>query len=277
MRRVALILAAGLAGQAALAQGFDPAELAFVQRQGCVVGPEGLQEAVAEGLDPERLERSAQRAVEAGQAREAGAVVLLGPDLCRIDIPEVRSPISVRDADIRAVTSAPDAFADQGFPGCFLRPPQSMPDYLAESRGWTRDEATIAYLRFLTEHLRTGEIALYSDSILTTPPGFQVLVGAGCRSVSNLPQIRESQDWLARNFGRLVRALFETEPCDGSSPSFAATAELAQELGIRADQTNGQVLVEALFIVMGSGWVDGISAQERGQARPPLCHPARAE
>ncbi|WP_306110815.1 MULTISPECIES: hypothetical protein [Roseovarius] len=237
---------------------------------GCVVGPSEVT--ADDGLPRElrdELIAYAETALDAGQAKRQGEWIVLGPELCTIRPPEIDSAYDITAPVVARSISAVDAYAEFEEYGCFVASEEMQQD-LMEQDGLTRDAAAVVYLEVLAEGVRSGQVSFFSDDPLRTPMGFQVLTGE-CADVPRIDDIRRSQALMLEHFDTLVRDNASRVTCEANGAPI--TVEVGQTL---TDLTNGEAvnawtMMDMLMLAIGAGWVEGISATERGTPRPPIC------
>lgn len=237
---------------------------------GCVVGPAEVMadEGVAPDLRDE-LMAYAETALDAGQAERQGDWIVLGPELCTIRPPQIDRAYDITSPIVAQSISAVDAYAEFEEYGCFVSGEEMQQDLMRQD-GLTRDAAAVAYLEVLAEGVRSGRVSFFSDDPLRTPMGFQVLTGE-CADVPWIDDIRRSQALMLKHFDTLVRDNASRVTCEANSAP--VTVEVGQAL---TDLTNGEApnawtMMDMMVLAIGAGWVEGISANERGTPRPPIC------
>ncbi|KQN77601.1 hypothetical protein [Devosia sp. Leaf64] len=250
---------------AALAEDLDD----FLVGQGCAIGPETTDLAVAAGFSADALSAVVTEAEDDPETFRTGDWIVLPPTLCVIAPPAVKSQIRIDDPEVVAVTSGIDDYAKFGERGCFLDGP-GLPSTVQQTRGWDAETTNTEYMRFLAENLRAGTIAFFKDDPLSTPVGIQVLTGE-CADVPNISEIRANQALRDRYFDDLIRENATKVGCEEDGGPGIAFMELAAER-TKGKNTNAWLFAEVRFIAMGAGWYAGMSATERGTPRPPLCN-----
>lgn len=268
-RRLSLgALALSLTAGAALGQDVSVEE--SIAAYGCVVGPR--QNIGPEPPSPElhsTLQSYANAALDAGQAERQGDWIVLGPDICTILPPEIESTHDITSPVVARSISAIDAYAEFEEYGCFVSSEEMQQD-LMQQDGLTRDAAAVAYFGVLAEGVRSGRASFFSDDPLRTPMGFQVLTG-DCADVPDIEKIRRSQALMLEHFDTLVRDNAGRVACEVNRAP--VTVEVAQTLAEITDgeAVNAWTMMDMMLLAIGAGWVDGVSATERGTPRPPIC------
>ncbi|MEO3999486.1 hypothetical protein [Mesorhizobium sp. CAU 1732] len=253
---------------AATAHADDTQIIDFFAGEGCAIGPTTRALAIEAGFEEEAIEALAQTARADPESVETGDWVVLSAASCKIRPPRVKSELRLDDPEIKSRISAIDLHADEGEPGCFLNA-DTLYEELMVTRGWLPDKALREHLRLLSENLVTGELAFYTDDSLSTPVGFQLTSGE-CADVPNMAEIRRSHQVLIENFDRLIRADMENAVCEtDGSPSWQALQLFPELTG--GESSNAWMAMEMRFILMGSGWIEGITMTNKGMPRPPLC------
>ena len=233
--------------------------------EGCAIGPQTEQRVSAAGLDVAALDAMVAEAEKDAQTVRTGEWIVLPPSLCKIRPPVVRSEIRLNDPEVVALTTAIDAYADLGDHGCFLDG-DAIRERVQATRGWDADKATIAYLRFIAENLRSGDLAFYRTSPLQTPPGFQILTG-DCADVPEIEAIRQSQALRDRAFDALIREDAPKVDCTKDrGPSYEFMASTHER-----KIPNAWAFFEVQMMTIGAGWYEGTNATQMGSPRPPLC------
>lgn len=240
----------------------------FFAGEGCALGPTTRALAVEAGFEKAAIEALMQTARADPESVETGDWIVLSSASCKIRPPQVKSELRLDDPEIKSRISAIDLYADQGEPGCFLNA-DTLYEELMVTRGWLPDKALREHLRLLSENLVTGDLAFYKDDILSTPAGLQVTSG-DCADVPNMEEIRRSHHVLIDNFDLLIRADMENAVCETEgSPSWQALQLFPELTG--GESSNAWMAMEMRFILMGSGWIEGITMTDKGTPRPPLC------
>lgn len=252
------------------AQADDASVRAYLSENGCVVGP---QARMAQDMPtPEfhaTLTTYAEAALARGEAERHGDWIVLGPELCTIQPPKIDTRYDIASPVVQRGIGAVDAHAEFEEYGCFIVG-EDMQQALMQQDGLTRDAAAVAYYRILAEGVRSGRVSFFSDDPLRTPVGFQVLTGA-CAAVPRIDAIRRSQALMLEHFDTLVRDNASRVTCEAIVAP--VTVEVGQTL---ADITNGEAvnawtMMDMMMLAIGTGWVEGINATERGTPRPPIC------
>lgn len=269
-RRIAAIMASVII-PAAPAFADDHAELVdFFAGQGCAIGPSTRAAAMEAGFGAEQIDALAQEESARDGAVSGGGWLVMAPEACTIRMPDIGGAVQLTDPEVAARISAPDAYLDEDSPGCFLDGP--LVEALQASRGWDADTANLEYIRLLSRSLISGDLVFYSESILATPMGFQLTTGA-CADVPLMPKIRRSHEFLTRNFDPIMRGLMANNLCDEGIGGFLPhDVNELPGLAEGTATTNAWTPLEAMFVTLGAGWHEGMSATEKGQPRPPLCH-----
>ncbi|MBK1623973.1 hypothetical protein [Afifella marina] len=240
----------------------------FFVEQGCAIGPLTRAVARSAGFSNADIDALVAEADDTAETIRTGDWIVLPTSLCRISPPDVRSEIRLDDPEVQAVTTSIDAYAEYDEIGCFLSG-QEITERVQETRGWGQEKAFREYLRFLAENLRSHDITFYSDDMLKTPPGFQVLTG-DCADVPNIEDIRRSQVLRDQEFDTLVRADSREVVClRDDAPSYRFM-ELAEKL-TGGENSNVFMSFEVKLMALGGGWFVGTSATQKGAPRPPLC------
>lgn len=269
IRLVVAAAFAGLAGQGAVASGLTEAEVAFLQAEGCAIGAPVLERAGRAGVDPEALTEAGQAGLQSGKADQMGDWLVLGPELCRI-VPQPRETELSFESPELALSAAMTGSDDP----CVLPFAPDLVPVLGQTRGWSEDRAFRAYVTFLASGIAAGEVTFYSEDLLATPMGPRRITGSECSSHPDGPAMVRSNAWLMENTDPILRAAMESLPCgEGVTPmNIPHPAQAA--LGIGEEVENAWVLMDLLFVALGSGWLEGYGVTAKGMARPPLCNPA---
>jgi hypothetical protein len=271
--RRAFCLIGGLVAGPAVAD--ETALLDFIGGHGCTIGKESRAAAVAAGFEAGQIDRLISGAFVDGTAHQQRAYVVLGEEICTIRLPDIQSDYTVASPEVVAITSAIDAFAADGQPGCYLVIPSETFDMIA---GGEVGAGFHDFIVFVGAGIISGDLRFFSLDPLATPVGFQVTTGA-CAVVPNIDDIRESHPYVANGFGRYIRLLGADTLCDGgaqgnSAPRFAAQVQL-EEPHVEPDSArdiNAWLFFEYELIAMAAGWHEGMTGTEKGTPRPPLCH-----
>ncbi|MEZ5797455.1 MAG: hypothetical protein R3D63_08345 [Paracoccaceae bacterium] len=267
-------LAAALLALAATPACADPL-VDFLAGQGCTIGPESRAAALAAGFDAAAIDALIAETLADGRASQQRDYVLLDAATCTIRLPDIASPYTVNSPEIRAITSAIDAFAAEGEPGCFL---QDATQAFDRMKGGARGAGFDSYMAFLGAGLVAGDLAFYKPSPLQTPVSLQVISG-DCAQVPNIEAIRRSHAFIAQGFGDYIRlkgaeTLCGEEDWSQGAMDFAVTVQGADPAADPATQPeiNAWLWFEYDLIAMAAGWRLGMTGTEKGIARPPLCH-----
>ncbi|MGB0902335.1 hypothetical protein [Halocynthiibacter sp.] len=239
----------------------------FLGPHGCAIGPS--TEAAALGAGYSQAGIDDLKIVPEGIV--SGQWVFLPEPICQIELPQVVSEISMDDPEVLAATSAPDAYAQYGDPGCFLDG-EKLRNFLILGRGWDREQMFREYVRFLAAGLMSGELRFYSDAPLRTPPGFQMLSGA-CAEVTGTDAMAENHNLLTDLFVPFLQAAGKSEEaanCAEGDVFGTQSWEVIEQLSAGRN-TNAHLAFEMQLITIGAGWYDGMSSAARGTPRPPLC------
>src|SRR5690606_19466882 len=104
---------------------------------------------------------------------------------------------------------------------------------------------------------------------LSTPPGLLLTEGE-CANVPAIDKILRSHRTLIDNSDAFIRADMENVICrTDHAPSWKARKIYQKIAG--GETSNAWMDTEVRFIAMGAGWIEGISMDDRGTPRPPLC------
>lgn len=241
----------------------------FFAGQGCAIGPASRAAAMAAGFSADQIDALA--AEEAGRdgAVSTGGWLVMAPTACRMRPPEIGGTVQLGDPEVVAMISAPDAYADQDSPGCFVD--AGMMGRLQHTRGMDADTAFEEYIRLIGRSIISGEMTFYSDSMLVTPFGFQSMTGI-CAQVPAAADIRRDHDFLIQNFDPLVRAIMTTNSCDDFMGWVNSDGSPVPDTAPGTATSNAWMWYEVLTIAIAAGWFEGISSTEKGMPRPPLCH-----
>ncbi|WP_417278344.1 hypothetical protein [Celeribacter sp.] len=233
----------------------------FLETHGCTYGPKLDAEVRAAGLTPEGLASHARTAVQAGTAEHNGDWVVFDASVCTIKLPEITSTYEITD-DVLAshITSVSDPAYEAG---CYLTDWQQA----FEATGHDADAAFAEGVGFLASEITAGRMSFYSDSPLRTPFGFQTVVPEGCDQGARAEAIKASSGDLAELFDTYVRMSYAANTCgDGQSGDMA----FAKTVKDRTD--NAWMFMDAMMLTLAAGWHEGMTAQDKGMPRPPLCH-----
>jgi hypothetical protein len=268
------ILCLALAGVAHPATA-NPLLVDVLGGHGCVIGPASRAAAIAAGFDQEEIDEFAEAVLRLNGELDRGDYIVLKQWQCEIRLPdEISSRYTVRSPEIVAITSAIDAFADDGWPGCFLHDPATAFDKL---NGGGRGSGFQEFFSFVASAIIAGDLRYYSDSSTRAPPSFQVVTGE-CAKVPDIEAIRQSHAAVRDGFGTYIRSLGAATPCEGEALFNIETYLSAYVQGVdpaitAEDQPryNAGIWMEYMMITLAAGWRDGMSATEIGTLRPPLC------
>jgi hypothetical protein len=271
-------LACLLAGPAAAE---EASLLDFMGGQGCTFGTDSRVAAGEAGFDAAAIDALIATTLANGTARLQRAYVVLEETICTIRLPYIQSPYSVASPEIVAITSAINAYAADGEPGCFLGEPHLAFDAM---KGGSPRAGFAEYIAFIGAGIIAGDLRFYSPSVLRTPVGFQNVRGP-CAVVPDIKVIDRSHVALTTGFGGYVRALGAEMPCEGDQigdipfdtsvmAHYTATIQGADPSDVITDQIkiNAWLWFEYDLITMAAGWHEGMTGMGRGTPRPPLCH-----
>lgn len=277
MRRAALLtlLAAPAAAAPAAA---DPGLLGFMGGQGCTIGADSRAAAIAAGFDAAAIDALVAATLADGRASRQGDYVVLNEATCDIRRPDLASSFTVASPEIAAMASGIADFAADGFPGCFLV--DAIPAFDA-LRGGGEGSGFFDYVNFIGAGIAAGEVSFYGPSLLSVPPGFQIVAG-NCADVPQIDAIRRSQSSLQTAFGPMIRRMGKENIC-GPDAWPSATIEqmdwLIREQGgdpaiakNPGNGANGWMWMEIFMLTVAAGWHEGMTSTEKGTPRPPLCH-----
>jgi hypothetical protein len=196
-----------------------------------------------------------------------GDWVVLAPSICTISASGLANTIKPNDPLVTDNLFRSDHPDEEG---CYLDRDGFLND-VAVTRGVSEEEAYKLYEQFLAASILAGDFTFFSDSPLSTPVGFQSLVGH-CASVPQIDEIRRSHAFLVESLDPLIRRNARYVICDeGTSILAAKTPALVDAMsGGRVE--NAWLGLELQIIVLGLGWQEGASLTERGTPRPPVCH-----
>lgn len=233
----------------------------FLETHGCTYGPMLDAEVRAAGLTPEGLASHARTAVQSGAAEQNGDWVVFDASVCTIKLPEITSPYEITD-DVLApyINRVSDPAYEAG---CYLRDWQKA----FEATGLDADAAFAEGVGFLAAEITAGRMSFYSDSPLRTPFGFQTIVPEGCDQGARAEAIRASSGDLAQLFDTYVRMSYGANTCGDGQSGDMAFAEAVQD-----STDNAWMFMDAMTLTMAAGWHEGMTAQDKGMPRPPLCH-----
>lgn len=267
---IACALAGGTATGLAAPPGGDYRALVdFFANHGCTIGPVSRKAARAAGFQAGQIDLF----VLFESARDGATVMddwlVMAPSACTISPPRIGGELRLSDPDIRAAISAPDAYAAEGSPGCFLGHPQIRA--AGDKRGWDDARGSTEFYQLLARSIIAGDASFYSPSLMVTPPGHQVMIG-DCANVPDRPDIRRSSEFLIRNFDPIVRGVMAASACDGTSS--LADLDLNQLPGIAAgtQTSNAWAFIDLEVIAVAAGWQADEAPPDRPRLRPPMCH-----
>ncbi len=253
----------------------DPALLEYLGGQGCTIGAASRAAAQTAGFDAGAIDALVAATLADGRASQQGAYVVLNAETCTIRLPGIASAYTVQSPEIRAVTSAIDAYAADGSPGCFVGDAYQVFDTL---KGSGRGAGFAEYIAFVGQGLISGDLRFYGPSPLATPVTFQNVTG-DCAQVPDIDAIRRSHAFIASGFGDYVRLRGAEAVCgvDDWSPMASQYATIVQGANPAADpasqpRINAWLFFEYDMIAMAAGWHEGMTGTEKGEPRPPLCH-----
>ena len=176
------------------------------------------------------------------------------------------------------MTSAIDAHADQGFPGCFLQDAPAAFDALA---GGGPGSGFADYVAFVGSGIAAGALAYFGSSALEAPPGFQVVAGP-CANVPQIESIRRRQATLRAVFGPMIRRMGEENTCAPEAWPSITLDQMDSLIRLQGgdpdrpdhvgDGVNAWMWMEIFMLTAAAGWYEGVPAASRGTPRPPLCH-----
>lgn len=259
---VMLMLASGVA------YADDAAAQTYLAENGCVVGPQERMAPGASGIHP-RLREIASAALAEGRAERQGDWIVLGPEACTMRPPVIETAFDATSPAVQRSISDIDAHAEIEQQGCFIDSETLQTELMAQD-GLSAAEAAVAYYAVLADGVINQQMSFFSDDILRTPAGFQLLTGA-CAGVPQIEDIRRSQALMLEHFDALVRDNARRVRCEeNASP---VSVEVAQTLSDLTDgaSVNQWTMMDLMLIALGAGWVEGISDTERGTPRPPIC------
>jgi hypothetical protein len=242
----------------------------FLAVNGCVVGPSTVELAVAQKIDRQSFEAYVKDVASRPGTVETGEWLVLGHDVCSIQLPVIVSEIKITDPEVIESFSDINAYAKDGDVGCFLDP-DKLTKTLTESRRWSIEKTQMEYIRFLGASIIAGDASFYSPDPLRTPVGFISLRGP-CANTPAMSEIKRNHGLLVKHFGDMLRADVAAGEavCElGSAPSWKM-----QEIirNITANQSsNAWMAFEVKIIGLAAGWFEGTSSSSQGIPRPPLC------
>jgi hypothetical protein len=242
----------------------------FMGRQGCTFGPQSIAAAEQAGFARADIDAAMTEHLADEAGVQQGDYVVVSEAVCNIRLPDIQTDLPLSHPDVLALTSAIDAYAEDGSPGCFL----ADAGLWFESSGRPFDD----YTRFLAAHIIAGDVRFYSTSPLLTPFSFQVISGA-CGKLAEIPAMRANHAKLVAGFEAFVRhqgALNDCVEQDVLAMDQAFAIELQGGDRTKSDaevaNINAWLSTEYLMIALGAGWVEGATWTEEGQMRPPMCH-----
>lgn len=270
MKTFCLALALGLmlSGHTASAEQTEP--LAdFMGPRGCAIGPPTRAFIVKAGYGNGAIEELISQAETDPQTVRTGEWIVLPPNLCRIQPPDVRSEIHIDDPDVKVITSRMDTYAKDGLRGCFLFGPTIM-DVVQKTRGWDKAKAYFEWILFAAENLRAGKLAFYGTDPAKPPPGFLVLTG-DCANIPEIDAIRRSQTLRDREFDFFIRANASDVICgQGRSSSPRAIEIIHARVG--DENTNRWMAIEIAALGTVFGQLMNTGDPNEGMLNPPFCH-----
>jgi len=266
--RLALVLGLLLSSHAANAGPTDP--LAdFLGPEGCAIGPSTRALIEKAGYGNDTIEALIAQAAPDPQTVRTGEWIVLPPDLCLIQLPDVRSEIQFDDPDVKVITSRMDTYAKDGFRGCFLFGPTIM-DVVQKTRGWDKAKAYFEWVRFAAENLRAGKLAFYGTDPAKPPPGFLVLTG-DCANIPDINAIRRSQAIRDREFDFFIRANASDVIC-GQGKTISPRASEIIQMRAGDENTNRWLAIEIAALGAAVGQISNAVALKDGMLHPPFCH-----
>lgn len=269
-RAIGLIAAFLVSSSTGVAQTTDEtrAFLTYLGGQGCVIGPGSTAQAQADGFAPDFVAAQIDTLTPLGQPL-AGDYVLLDAPLCTITLPKVTQAPSLSDADVLRTFVAYDDGTGTPGPGCVLDR-ATFDDWMPLAKGWTADETALAYSRMVAAGLVSGDLRFFSEDILETPPGVQLVTGR-CESAPDAAKKRATHDEIVQWFDPFLRAVATQTPCRNGvtlldADGFAVLADLTG-----GTHVNAWLAFEIWLIAYGGGWYSFVDANDRGTPRPPAC------
>ncbi|WP_407352504.1 hypothetical protein [Luteimonas sp. R10] len=249
----------------------QPASLLdFFAGQGCAIGPTTRNAALAVGYEPKAIDALTETARRNPNTVMTGGWLVLPSDVCEIRIPAVANELKLTDPEVRKSISAPDTYAADGDPGCFLDRERLFQE-LRRTRSWDDDKFNLEYIRLIGGSIASGDMTFYTDNPLRTPVGFQLITGE-CADVPKISEINRSHAFLIELFDPLVRANAAHIVCESGAslitPEFPGIAQTLSGIEV----PNAWLAMEIQMIAMGAGWYEGMSMTNKGTPRPPLCH-----
>lgn len=239
----------------------------FFGGQGCTIGAESRNAALATGFSEDGIETFIAEAKAAGQIQQQRDYMVLGEQTCTIRLPDIASAMTLADPEIQAIVIRRDDedHADQR--GCFLQDPASL--FEATYPG---PDGMEIYLGFLGHGLVTGALRFHTPSQLRTPYGFQVMTGDCAEgAVATAAPIDD------RAFNAYMRTRMEVTPCGEPVDPLIRDLSLALQdadpgAPDQAPGINAWRWFEFDLIAMGAGWIEGANWRNKGDPRPPMCH-----
>ncbi|MGL5010599.1 MAG: hypothetical protein ACRC6I_12015, partial [Paracoccaceae bacterium] len=175
-------------------------------------------------------------------------------------------------------TSAIDAYAADGEPGCFLG---DVLLAIHDASGGDDDAGFANYISFVGAGIAAGELSFYGSSPLSTPPGFQVVDGT-CAEIPQIDPIRRSQVMLQALFGPMIRRMSEENTCGPDALPSATIEQMDWLIRLQGgdpanmedagNRANAWMWMEIFMLTVAAGWHEGTTATDKGTPRPPLCH-----
>jgi hypothetical protein len=229
----------------------EAALMQFMGGQGCTFGPQSIAAAEQAGYARADIDAAMTAHLADGTGDQQGDYVVVSESVCKIRLPDIQTDFPLNHPDILAVTSAIDAYAEDGSPGCFL----ADAGLWFESIGRPFDD----YTRFLAAHIIAGDVRFYSTSPLRTPFSFHVISGA-CGNLAAVPAMRANHAKLVAGFEAFVRHQGALNDCVGQDvlamdQAFAIElqgGDLTKSDAEVAD-INAWLSMEYLMIAMGAG------------------------
>ena len=256
-----LVPAAAAAGEAEL--------IDFLQHEGCTIGAPVIEKAERHGFSAADIGQLAQDALDRGEAQQEGDWVVLDRSVCKIQLPRIETPYSSSDAFLASSIKSVVAETEDARPGCYLRDGwkafQNLP-------GLTEDQGFLAYLEFLSAEMIAGRSGFFDNSPLRSAYGFTVVPSEFCASLPAAQDMHGNFQVFEKHFGSAVRYMFENTACQDVPAGWIGAQEQIGETN-----RNAWLWFEYNIIAMAAGWYEGIGANSRGVARPPLCHYPEAE
>ncbi|WP_282077073.1 hypothetical protein [Epibacterium ulvae] len=245
----------------ALGQAEDVDLISFLEHEGCTIGAPVLQKAAAQGIDLAEIENLTERSLAVGQAKQERDWVVLDDSICTIRLPKITPRYTLDDPSIAKFISAPDAYPNQ--PGCYL----DDLDQIYDVFWFKREKAFQDFFSTVAGALIAGDIAFFSDEAQTVPAGYLVIDESACPTTEYANQARLARAGYEERFSDYVRFLSKHSVCDSRvphGPNFVA--QLGQQ-----DNPNAWFWMEYYLITAAAGWREGLSYNQKGVNRPPLC------